>query len=53
MESGDDPAPHEDRYRRGIAEQDGLKVTDAELASVNLRPAKSHVERNYSMKPSG
>jgi hypothetical protein len=31
----------------------GIKVTDNELASVNLRPAKFHGEWNYTIKPSG
>ena len=31
----------------------GIKVTDDELASVNLRPAKFHGEWNYTIKPSG
>ena len=30
----------------------GLKVSDNELASVNLRPAKFHGEWNYTIKPS-
>jgi hypothetical protein len=31
----------------------GLKVTNDELASVNLHPAKFHGEWNYTIKPSG
>jgi Rhodopirellula transposase DDE domain len=31
----------------------GIKVTDDELASVNLRPAKIPGQWNYIIKPSG
>jgi hypothetical protein len=30
----------------------GIKVSDAELAKVNLKPAKFHGEWNYSIAPS-